>query len=393
MCKYFKDSIYDDYLSFSLEELKLIDNSVFKRLRYIKQLGILDEVFPTATHTRYIHSLGVANLGEKFIKILYNNSDINLNNYHLNNIKNIKIAGLYHDIGHGPFSHVFDNLVLNKLCPNSPYKNHEYRSCKIFNNNINSFNYKNLNGYDIDSIINMINPKNNIETYYNQIIANKINSIDIDKFDYLLRDCYNLGYNSNFNYQRLFNRTKIIDNKIYFYENTVDDIFDMYYTRYKLHREIYNHKTVKCIELMIGDILLKSNKFFDYPSIIQNNEFINLNDTILDRISNSSDKLLNKCKILIERINKRDLYKEIFRTNSHTLSEVKDIIYDKYPDQKSKNFHFNTMNFNLCNGNKNPLNNINFYKNDKDKINYNNIVSRKLIPDYFNETLITVCTR
>ena len=70
MSKYIKDPIYPDFLKFSEDELKLIDNSAFKRLKNIKQLGSLSEVFPGATHTRAAHSMGVAHLAENFTKDL-----------------------------------------------------------------------------------------------------------------------------------------------------------------------------------------------------------------------------------------------------------------------------------------------------------------------------------
>ena len=65
----------------------------------------------------------------------------------------------------------------------------------------------------------------------------------------------------------------------------------MYYTRYKYHREIYNHKAVKSIELMIGDILLESNDVYNFPSILDTPEFIDLDDTITTRIRYSNELL------------------------------------------------------------------------------------------------------
>ena len=240
--KYIKDPIYPNYLKFTLDDLKLIDNPAFKRLKKIKQLGSLDEVFPGACHSRAEHSMGVAHLAETFTTKLFENSNMRLRNGNLKTLRNIKIAGLYHDIGHGPFSHVFDHQVLYKLCPNNIYKDHELRSCNILEQVCSELDSTKYTGYDIDFIKNSINPLYNIDSYKYQIIANKVNSIDVDKFDYLLRDPYHIGFKYAFDYKRLCNKTKIIDNKIYYHENVANDIFDMYYTRYKFHREIYNHK-------------------------------------------------------------------------------------------------------------------------------------------------------
>ena len=74
--KFIKDPIYSEYLHFNDLMLPFIDNHAFKRLRNIKQLGSLYEVFPSAAHSRFEHSLGVAYLGESFIQQLYTNSNM-----------------------------------------------------------------------------------------------------------------------------------------------------------------------------------------------------------------------------------------------------------------------------------------------------------------------------
>ena len=390
MSKYIKDPIYPDYLKFSEDELKLIDNPAFKRLRRIKQLGSLDEVFPGASHSRAAHSMGVAHLSETFTRNLFDNSDMLLRNGNIRTLRNIKIAGLYHDIGHGPFSHVFDSHVLYKLCPNNINKDHEIRSCNILEQVCSVLDSTKFTGYDIDFIKNAINPLKDEHDYRYQIIANKVNSIDVDKFDYLMRDPYHIGFNYAFDYTRLCNKTKIINDKIYFHENVSNDIFDMYYTRYKFHREIYNHKAVKAIELMIGDILLDSNDIYNFPAIINSKEFIELDDTILTRIKYNPEKSLNSCRELIKRIETRDIYKEIYNSNTTDINEVEDYISDTFKDEIKENFHFVKMNFDFCNGDSSPFNNINFYKDKSTIVNSNELNIRKLIPNNFKESIIAV---
>jgi HD superfamily phosphohydrolase len=391
MTKYIKDVIYQDYLNFNKDDLKFINNRAFKRLSNIKQLGSLHEIFPGATHTRLAHSLGVSYLSEIFINKLYDNSDLIKNNTDIKDIRNIKIAGLYHDVGHGPFSHVFDNIVLKKLCKNNIFIEHETRSCNIIEKMCNTlFNNNEFNGYDIDEIKNYIDPKYNVTNFKNQIVSNKINSIDVDKLDYLKRDPYYVGFSYYFDHTRLINKMKIINNTIYYHENVVNDLFDMYYTRYKLHREIYNHKAVKSIELMIADILLDANDEYNYPSILNTDEFLNLDDNILTLIKYNKESSLNKSKMLIKRIENRDIYKQIYKSNNKSLEEVKDNILDKYKDNREDDYHFIKMNFNLCNGIDNPFNNIQFYNNNTNIINLDDIYIRKLIPNNYNEVVINV---
>ena len=100
---------------------RIIDTEEFQRLRNIKQLGCCNFVFPGAVHTRFEHSIGVYHLAKKYIDLL------NVNNQYFTKRERecISVAGLIHDIGHGPYSHLFDDLFPTD-------KNHEYRSGELF---------------------------------------------------------------------------------------------------------------------------------------------------------------------------------------------------------------------------------------------------------------------
>ena len=88
---------------------KLIDDSVFQRLKRIEQTSIRT-IFPCARHDRFIHSLGTFHLGQKAVDAIYENSDLNLNPDKLKALsETFKIACLLHDCGHSPFSHAFED--------------------------------------------------------------------------------------------------------------------------------------------------------------------------------------------------------------------------------------------------------------------------------------------
>ena len=94
---------------------RIIDTEEFQRLRNIKQLGCCNFVFPGAVHTRFEHSIGVYHLAKKYIDIFNKDKE-----YFTEREKEcISIAGLIHDIGHGPYRHLFDELF-------SKDKNNEY---------------------------------------------------------------------------------------------------------------------------------------------------------------------------------------------------------------------------------------------------------------------------
>lgn len=112
--KIFNDPIHQ---SIKMEGLclRIIDTVEFQRLHHLKQLGVCDYVFRGATHSRFIHSLGVAHLAEKLICHLRDKQpELNITE---SDILCVKVAGLCHDLGHGPFSHVFDGVFMRKMHP------------------------------------------------------------------------------------------------------------------------------------------------------------------------------------------------------------------------------------------------------------------------------------
>lgn len=96
--------------------LSFVDTEQFQRLRDIKQLGLCYMVYPGAMHSRFEHSLGVYWLSSKAIECLqqYQRSELDIDR---SDIMTVKLAGLLHDIGHGPFSHTFDGAFLHRVLP------------------------------------------------------------------------------------------------------------------------------------------------------------------------------------------------------------------------------------------------------------------------------------
>jgi HD superfamily phosphohydrolase len=74
------------------------------------------------------------------------------------------------------------------------------------------------------------------------IVANKRNSIDVDKFDYIQRDCYNLNHPSSYDCSRLMNFNRVINNRICFEEKEVYTVYELFHTRYSLFKQIYTHR-------------------------------------------------------------------------------------------------------------------------------------------------------
>src|ERR687890_1229704 len=94
-------------IKFTLIEKELIDTFIFQRLRRIRQLAGAHLVYPGALHSRFEHSLGSMFLAGLAAQTLYSKDYFTDQDY----IQKIRIAALLHDIGHGPFSHLFEEVL------------------------------------------------------------------------------------------------------------------------------------------------------------------------------------------------------------------------------------------------------------------------------------------
>lgn len=92
---------------------KLINTPEFQRLRRVKQLGVSEFIYPGATHTRLAHSIGVFHVARRLMKVAQRYVPEEKQNKHRGRVA--LIAALLHDIGHGPFSHAFENAEKERL--------------------------------------------------------------------------------------------------------------------------------------------------------------------------------------------------------------------------------------------------------------------------------------
>ena len=105
----FVDKILDNvhgFIYFTEAERKIINTQLFKRLQSIKQLSVANWIFPGSEHTRYVHSLGVMHIADRIAQKLELSTDER---------KIIRLAGLLHDIGHYPLSHVCEAPYKHEL--------------------------------------------------------------------------------------------------------------------------------------------------------------------------------------------------------------------------------------------------------------------------------------
>ncbi|XP_052400798.1 deoxynucleoside triphosphate triphosphohydrolase SAMHD1-like [Carassius gibelio] len=242
--------------------VKMIDTPQFQRLRYIKQLGTKHLVYPGATHTRFEHSLGVAHLAGCLLKTLNENQpELNIKK---KDFLCVQIAALCHDMGHGPFSHLFDGMFIPEVRPDHTVWKHEQASVDMFRcmKRRNGLDKEmKFYGLDLQKDIKFIEElilkgqkdgkwsmkgRTEDKSFLYEIVANKVNGIDVDKWDYLARDCYYLGIPCGFDSQRLLKSARVCEvnrrKHICFRDKVADNIYGMFHTRYTLHRQALQHK-------------------------------------------------------------------------------------------------------------------------------------------------------
>lgn len=231
----------------------ILDTREMQRLREIKQLGATYFVFPSATHTRLEHSLGVYHLaGIMATNLRKKHPEANITD---RDIELIQIAGLIHDIGHGPFSHLYDHYIKSNEEPD-----HEERGLLMFETIVKREKLE-FSKEEVNEIQKMIEPtRNEMHNWKYQIVANKACQIDVDKIDYILRDSFHLGIPHSGEFKKLLedvrlnmtpnNNIELVwDSKLQF------DIYSLFTTRYRLHKKVYTHHTVKGCEYIIIEIM------------------------------------------------------------------------------------------------------------------------------------------
>ncbi len=173
------------FIELDEDELNIINTPIFQRLRGIRQLALANLVYPGAVHTRFEHSLGTCHVAGRMAKVLdLNDSDT----------KDVRLAALLHDLGHGPFSHVSDDLL------------ELYSTDEILNSsggkkeNIHELITADLIRTDRDLVKYISENKRGklarllLQEHGEPILKSIVSGpLDADKQDYLLRDSYYCG--------------------------------------------------------------------------------------------------------------------------------------------------------------------------------------------------------
>ncbi|MEY4050597.1 MAG: hypothetical protein RL262_1431 [Bacteroidota bacterium] len=248
----------------------LIAHPFYQRLRRIQQMALAQLVYPGAVHTRLHHSLGayhlmciaIAELKDKGIEITNEEAQA------------AKAAILLHDIGHGPFSHALENVLLKGV-------SHEDLSLLIMHK-INEGPEEKLKG-KLDLAIQIFTnqyPKK----FLHQLISGQL---DVDRLDYLSRDSFFTGVSEGVvGYERILKMLTVHDNELVVEEKGINSVEKFLLSRRLMYWQVYQHKTVVASEKMLVKIIERAQYLFQ-----QNDQAVKTSEVLNYFLGEFSGKL------------------------------------------------------------------------------------------------------
>ncbi len=298
------------YIHMTDVERSIIDTPVFQRLRRIKQLAGAHLTYPGAVHTRFLHSLGAMFTAGKIFSHLVNYYPEQANE---DDIQLIRLAGMLHDIGHGPFSHTFEEVLSEKRRTT----HEEVASMLISRTELNDVVSK--AGFSPDEVSKLsIGKSGSRNKWINQIISSYF---DADILDYLPRDSFFTGVEYG-----LIDSERIIDS-IILWEDTlaIDEaalyaLESLFIARYMMFKAVYFHRTVRAAVIMLSRAMLLVDDAIGLTGFKNPEEYISLDDySVIRRIllMNEDGEEARMAKRLLTAYLNRSLLKSVFEVIIH----------------------------------------------------------------------------
>lgn len=308
-------------------EIEILEHPFFQRLRNIKQLGFSEYVFPGATHTRYLHSIGVMNVATLVFNSLFKDQtskDI------LRLKESLRLGCLLHDIGHAPLSHSTESVMPMVSALKLPKQfqkgerqaTHEDYTIKSITDSSFTNAFKGVTkefGIDPKAIAELVIGETTDASYFtvnginyfpllHQLVSSEM---DCDRMDYLLRDSYFCGVSyGKFDLDWIIDNLKICveNNQAYLgiSERAISTFDDFLLSRFHMFMMVYFHYRAVCLEQMLMRYFESATNEYSIPAEIE--AYQEHDDSFLYRVLKKSDN------IWAQRIVKNNIPKKILET-------------------------------------------------------------------------------
>lgn len=256
---------------------RVLDTALMQRLKTVRQCGTVYQVFMSANHTRFTHSIGCMHLAREYVSILGDESDPVYMAFVL--------ACLLHDVGHGPMSHVFERAIRNSPLHDKFIDHDEWRKVLLFEN---VELYAAVGGECMATIICAIWDETEalFNCGYPDLHTLLSGDAGVDRLDYLPRDTMYTNPIQSFRatcVQRIMHNTTIdsTTNRIVYNEKACDTIQSLLDVRWFLFNNVYTHKTVHAADTLILRLFKDSKVLETMAQYIDADQFVKFTDDVI----------------------------------------------------------------------------------------------------------------
>ena len=311
--RYVRDPV-QGYIGLTDIEKRVIDTLPVQRLRGIKQLSIGSIAYPGGDHTRFAHSLGVMHIAGQIVERLRASVTISDDEWQA-----VRLAGLLHDIGHGPFSHSSEEILVK-------YRglNHEQLGKEVVEKSELADVLKGC-GFEPREIIDLtFGTEVKGKRYLHQITASQV---DADKLDFLVRDSYYTGVEyGRIDISRLVQAMDVVGDEIAIDLKALYALEAFMIARYEMFLAVYYHRSVRAAEIMLHKAMDYTHDIIGLTTFKNIDEFLRMDDAYVltklreldpDAVDPEKRGLVEKAKNLMARLDRRDLLKAVYQRDVH----------------------------------------------------------------------------
>ncbi|MEM0117117.1 MAG: HD domain-containing protein [Conexivisphaerales archaeon] len=293
-------------------ELAVIDTPAFQRLRLIRQLASAYLAYPGANHSRFEHSVGVMHVAGLSCGVLEEKGYISQDETAM-----VRLGALMHDVGHGPFSHVLDELIHEK-----GGMSHEDTTQNIVRKS-EIADRLSQHGFSPRKMSELaVGKHSGKKKFLNDIIAG---SLSADLMDYLQRDSYYTGAGfGKVTIERIIDSFEVYNNRLALQRDAIYTFESLAVARYEMFKAVYFHKTVRAAESMIlrsfqlADDQIHISDTSDLQTFLQRTD-----ESVLHEILSLQGKgTVDKAKELVKRYLARNLVKCVYEKLIHRRERV-----------------------------------------------------------------------